>query len=233
MKWFEKWKEYTGEYGLQQLNEADMTRVLTKYVDDGFIVITSDRTCEAEKGLSGGDTCSAEESAEQDKINHQNYKEMVAAVRGSGFGYIPAFGGYKEKVVDKDTGKETSVDTDKPENSIIIVARPNIGKDHEALKALGIEIAKKYNQDSFFYKPPNPEDTKAYYIDRTGGVDMEFSSFRPEDVAQEFYTQLKKGRKRRFTALPENLEKIIYLRQHPKSVWEARRRYGEIFLRFQ
>ena len=90
-----------------------------------------------------------------------------------------------------------------------------------------------YNQDSFFYKPPNPEDTKAYYIDQQGGEDMEFSSFRPEDVAQEFYTQLKKGRKRRFTALPENLEKIIYLRQHPKSVWEARRRYGEIFLRFQ
>ena len=62
---------------------------------------------------------------------------------------------------------------------------------------------------------------------------MEFSSFRPEDVAQEFYTQLKKGRKRRFTALPENLEKTFYLRQHPKSVWEARRRYGEIFFRFQ
>ena len=62
---------------------------------------------------------------------------------------------------------------------------------------------------------------------------MEFSSFRPEDVAQEFYTQLKKGRKRRFTALPENLEKTFYLRQHPKSVWEARRRYGEIFFRFR
>ena len=34
----------------QVLTEASLGRVLSKYFDIGFMVITADRTCEAEKG---------------------------------------------------------------------------------------------------------------------------------------------------------------------------------------
>ena len=236
MKWNDKWKDFIGVYGLQQLTEADIPRILTKYMEDGFIVATSDRTCEAENGLAYGQVCTEEAAAAQELINQANYKDLIGMVRAAGFGYIPAFGGYKEKVIDKETGKETSVDTDKPENSIVIVARPQNGRDYEQLKALGVEITKKYNQDSFFYKPPDEIDRAAYYIDREGNVDDSapvFTDFKPQDLSQEFYTQLKKGQQRRFTALPENIERVIYLREHPKSVWEARKRYGEIFIKIQ
>ena len=236
MKWHTQWKNFIGIYGLQQLHEADIPRVLTKYMDNGFMVITSDRTCEAQHGLAFGKVCSEEAAAEQQLINQANYDDLVVLVRQAGFGYIPAFGGYKEKVIDKETGDETVVDTEEPENSLIIVARPNNGRDYEDLKRFGIAMAGKFNQDSFLYKPPNEIDPKAYYLDRNGDVDKtmpEFTTFKPEDLSQEFYTQLKKGQKRRFTALPENIERVIYLREHPKSTWEARKRYGEIFIRLK
>ena len=213
----EGWRKYSESIGWVPLSEARLARVMTKYMDEGFIIVTSDRTCNAEKGRK----CSAEEEQEQSKANKDNYKELLSDARSSGFGYIPALGGYKEKTVDPDTGEETRVDTEKPENSIIIVSRGDV----ESLKDFGLKMAKKYNQDSFFFKPPNSEDQGAYYLTQDGGIDMSFSSFKPEDIEQEFYTQLKKD-KRRFTALPE---RKVYFRERPSSVWEARRRYGEIY----
>jgi hypothetical protein len=211
------WRKYSNQIRWIPLTEARLARVMTKYMEDGFIILTSDRTCNAEKGRK----CTQEEDEEQYQINKQNYQDLVAAARSSGFGYIPAVGGYKEKVVDPETGEESLVDTANPENSIVIVSRGDI----DALKDFGFEVARKYNQDSFFFKPPNSEDTGAYYLTQDGSVDMSFSSFKPEDIEQEFYTQLKKD-KRRFTALPE---RRVHFRENPGSVWEARRRYGEIY----
>tara|TARA_B100000700_G_scaffold307170_1_gene383281 strand:- start:1979 stop:2659 length:681 start_codon:yes stop_codon:yes gene_type:complete len=213
----EGWRKYSESIEWIPLTEAKLARVMTKYMENGFIIITSDRTCNAEMGRK----CTQEEESEQASINKQNYQDLVADARTSGFGYIPALGGYKEKITDPETGQETTVDTEKPENSIIIVSRGDIA----ALKDFGLKIAKKYNQDSFFFKPPNEEDEGAYYLKQDGSVDMSFSSFKPEDIEQEFYTQLKKD-KRRFTALPE---RKVFFRDRPSSVWEARRRYGELY----
>ena len=40
---------------LQRLDEASMAGIQGKYMDHGFIVITSDRSCEAELGLPEGE----------------------------------------------------------------------------------------------------------------------------------------------------------------------------------
>jgi hypothetical protein len=115
------------------------------------------------------------------------------------------------------------VDTDDPEDSLLIHSR----KKPQELMQLGIDLSKQFNQDSFFYKPPADTDKNAYWIKQDGSIDMTFKDFTYNDISQIYYTQLAKKPQRRFTALPESFQ--FYLRKHPVSVSEARRRYGETF----
>ena len=135
-------------------------------------------------------------------------------------------------MLDPETGEITKVDTDKPENSVIIMARPEQGRDHEELKNIGMVLADKYGQDSFFYKPPNDIDEGAYWIKPDGSIDMKFDTFSVNDLKQQFYTQMARGPRHRFTALDENKELVFRVRTSPTSTAEARRRYGEVFLKF-
>lgn len=213
-----------GRYiSLQPITEADLSRIATDYMDDGFIIITSDRSCEAEQGLPSGEPCPEDLAAAQIQINQENFPILQKAVRDAGFGYIPVLGGYKEQLPTEPGEPKQYVDTDEPENSLLIHSR----KKPQELKDLGIELSKRFNQDSFFYKPPSDVDAKAYWIKQDGSIDMEFSDFSYNDISQIYYTQLAKKPHRRFTALPENFQ--FYLRKHPVSVSEARRRYGETF----
>ena len=46
-----------GRYiSLQPITEASLSRIVTDYMDDGFIIITSDRSCEAERGIPEGES---------------------------------------------------------------------------------------------------------------------------------------------------------------------------------
>jgi len=238
----ENWNNYLkiNGWGYQILSETSFSRIITDYGERGYIIITSDRSCEAELGLAPGKMCSVEQTIRQKKINRENMKKFLADIRMTGYGYIPTFGGYKEDLIDPATGEPVKdeegaivkVDTESPENSVVIVARPDRGRDHESLKRLGVSLAKKFNQDSFFYKPPNNVDDNAYYIKSDGGIDMTFSDFTVDDLRQQFYTQMKKGPKHRLTALPENKKLVFRMRTSPTSAFEAKRRYGEIFMNF-
>ena len=212
----------------QLLNETTLNRILGKYFEDGFIIITSERTCKAEKG----EDCTQQEAEEQAHQNNKNMAALQSLIRSSGYGYVPTLGGYKERVVDKETGKETVVDTGTPEESLVVVARPDKGLDHTHLMQLGVELAKDFNQDSFLYKPATADDTKAYYITQDGSVDLEFSDVSPNDLAQEYYTQLRKRRQERFS-FTENMIFELRIPKPPASTSEARKRYREHFYRLQ
>jgi len=236
----EKWNKYLKDnrWKYHILNETAFSRIVTDYGEAGYIIITSDRSCEAKKGT--GKECSEEEIAEQDRINGENMKLFLTDMRASGYGYIPTLGGYKENLIDPDTNKPVrdeegniiKVDTDKPENSIIVMARPDKDRDHEDLKDYGMKLANKYDQDNFFYKPPNSVDEGAYWIRPDGSIDMSFEKFTINDLTQEFYTQMARGPRHRFTALDEKKEMFFRVRTSPTSTAEARQRYGEYFMKF-
>lgn len=217
-------------YAMQRLDETTMTALQGKYNDQGFIVLTSDRTCAAEKGLPYGSQCPDSEEAAQQQKNLENREALKQQIRSAGFGFTPTLGGYKEKIEDEEG--TSYVDTDTPEHSFLIMARnDNPRTDYNALKQFGIEMAKMYNQDSFFFKPPDNVDPNSYYIKQDGSVDMSFTGRTYGDTNQEYYTQLAKGSekhdpKKRFTALPEGLMFPI----PPLSANEARSRRGEIFV---
>ena len=122
------------------------------------------------------------------------------------------------------------VDTDKPENAFIVMARPDKGLTYEKLKEFGISMANEYNQDSFLFKPANEDDTGAYYITKTGDVDMSFDDVTPNDIEQIYYTQLRKRRHERFT-FTEDLVYEMRIPNPPNSTAEARLRRGEVFYR--
>jgi hypothetical protein len=173
----------------QTITETSLGRIMTRHWDNGFIVISANRSAEAELGR----TPTPEEEAEQHKRNVENTASLKALIKAAGFGYIPVLGGFKEKVIDPDTGKEHLVDTPKPELSFIVPAGGDGITSTESLKALGQELAKKFNQDSFLYKPSTLESEKAFYITKDGNVDMEFSGeVVPNDLEQAYYTQLIK-----------------------------------------
>lgn len=216
----------------QILTEASLARVLTKYFDIGFIALSADRSCEAEKG---GD-CTPEDKQAQEQRNTQNENEIRKDIRNAGFGFIPTYGGFRELIVDPDTGKEAYMDNPNPEMSFIVPAKKAAStedrKDYEELKNLGVQLAKKYNQDSFLYKPPTNIDKKAYFITKTGDIDMEFENVKPNDLTQIYFTQLRKGKKDRFSLTEgKDIRFVVYVPKPPVDVSAARRRYGEIFLR--
>jgi len=232
----ENWRKYIfdSHHNYRILNETAFSRIVTDYGEGGYIVITSDRTCEAEKGAE----CSEEEEVLQSRSNALNMKGLQSDLRASGFGYLPTLGGYKEDLVDPKTGETTKVDTEEPENSVIVVARPSKGErfDHEGLKNLGMELSIKYGQDSFFYKPPDDINKGAYWLLPDGSVDLKFDTFTINDLNQEFYTQMVRGPRHRFTAvMKEELKReiVFRVRTSPTSAREARQRYGEVFLKFE
>ena len=55
-------------FGYQLVTEASLGRVLGKYFEIGFIIISAERSCEAEQGRE----CSEDEEYEQEKLNKQN-----------------------------------------------------------------------------------------------------------------------------------------------------------------
>ena len=225
-------KTSKSSYRMHRLDETTMTALQGKYMEAGFIVITPDRTCQAELGLAYGEPCPEGAAEEQARKNQQNREAMKQEIRAAGFGFTPVMGGYKEKLVDPDTGAESRVDTNEPEAGFLVMAQPGRpGLGIEELKNLGMALAAKYNQDSFFFKPPDTESTDAFYLKRDGSVDMTFHNFKFGDLEQEFYTQLAKGPEKkqpekRFSAIMESMLVPI----PPKNATEARSRRGEFFV---
>lgn len=217
----------------QRLDEVSLHRIFEKYYELGFIIISSDRSCEAEKGAD----CTDEEIAAQRQSNIENRKLLQKQVRKAGFSYLPVFGGYKEKVAQPD-GSFKEADTKKPESSLIVPAMKVGGKKHDpdslyklALKLIQPKSAGGFNQDSFLWKPPQAEDSKAYFIDQAGNTELEFEAKTANDLTQPYYTYLKtKWKDTKRFSMTECFE--VFINNHPKNASEAFTRYGEDFFKF-
>jgi|TARA_Y100000310_G_scaffold239067_1_gene242625 hypothetical protein len=226
----------------QLVTEASLGRVLGKYFEIGFIIVSAERSCDSEKGRE----CTDEEQLDQEKQNKQNERRIRGDIQDEGFGFVPAYGGFRELVVDPDTGEERFQDNPNPEASFVIPLKP--GKSVSELKELGIKLSKNYNQDSFLFKPPVSGDNKAYFINQDGDIEMSFGNVTVADMTQVYYTYLRKSApNRRFsmtepetdpTPGPEgdtgtNLQEhfAMYIPKSPKTFGDAKRRMGEIFIR--
>ncbi len=226
-------REGNRTYSMQKLNETTMTAVQGKYMQSGFIVLTSDRSCQAEMGIPYGEPCPDDKVDFYEQNNIENREILKKWVRSAGFGFTPVYGGYREEIKDEEGNVVGHVDDDNPEHSLLIMAREGTkGKDHIALKSFGMQVADAFNQDSFFYKPPNSQDTNAYFVRRDGSIADTFSDFVFGDLKQTYFTQLARGKQKhqlhkRFSAIPE----CLYVPKPPLTAIEARERRGEIFIK--
>jgi hypothetical protein len=111
---------------------------------------------------------------------------MIDDIKKSGFSYTPTYGGFIENL---GSDNETTV----YERSFIIYNKDKNGKNcnFNDLYKLGLELCKKYNQDSFLVQAPN-ENPK--YIKKDGSLDFEFNGGKVfNDVSQEYFTDLHKN----------------------------------------
>lgn len=145
---------------------------------------------------------------------------MIKNIKRLGFSYTPVYGGYIEN---KGLDNEKEV----YERSFVIYNRNKEGQtlNINDLFNFGVELARKYNQESFLFKAPN-ETPK--YITQGGEIDMEFTdptSFN--DVTKQYFTSLYKD--------PEKLDRFSFNECYinPKAVTysegHARFASGEIF----
>ena len=81
----ENWNSYLRDerWGYRLLSETSFSRIVTDYGERGYIIITSDRSCEAERMLPPGKQCSEEEIAEQSEVNNSNMSELQSEIRAS------------------------------------------------------------------------------------------------------------------------------------------------------
>lgn len=128
----------------------------------------------------------------------------------SGYGYIPVWGGYKE--INPETGNK--YDAASFEMRDLLVPNHKVGNSSQSMKPTNCQNwAKNLHKNTIsvgYLQTERREE--AYWIDRNGNVDMEFTDVSVNDLAQEFFTKLKHVRNqqkadRRFTFVNGNLLK--------------------------
>jgi hypothetical protein len=143
---------------LKKINETTLKEMLSFHNKTGYVIISAWRS-------------------ENDKSENKKLNDILKSdIKNSQFSYIPAWGGFVE--TDKNTGKKRRV----KKQSFIIFNRKKV-KDElfetdNELKMFGKELAKKYGQESYLFKPKGDEK-KAYYIKQNGTIDMIFNSISP------------------------------------------------------
>ena len=85
------------------LSESSMSRILGKYFDIGFIIISASRDCQTIKGSP----CDEKELLDQIKTNKENTNSLAKDIKNSGFGFVPTYGGFQEEV--EGTGEKVVV----------------------------------------------------------------------------------------------------------------------------
>jgi hypothetical protein len=195
------------------LRETNLAKMLSTHSDAGYIIITAFRS----------------EYPYVENVRRNN--KLKQDIDKSGYSYIPVWGGYIET---KDSGEMKKV----KERSFIITNFPR-GKsvpkeDSKELKSLGKTLCKKYNQETFLYKPTGTESI-AYYLKDSGAVDQKFTGVTPSEAADIYFTNLSKAARKEFKVSKSFTyqEGVLWFAQSPNSLSEAYKRRGEVFLRFE
>lgn len=197
------------------IQETSLNRILNHHYKDGFIIVTSYR------------------DENSDEVNKKNFEELKNLVKTAKFSFIPVWGGFIENI-----GTENAKEVHEPAlfipNQIIATSRTLETTDN--LKKLGLILVKKFNQDSFLFKPKD-NDNKSYYITKDDTIDTTFNSNSVNDLTNKYFTRLNKQSDnktdKRFTFTEE-----LYIHPSPtqryknhtqKIIKSAISRYGENF----
>lgn len=210
------------------INELNAKSLLDKHGKYGFIVISPCRGY-ADFNINPEDKNAKEQLA---AINNQRIKDIISIIKRSGYSYTPVYGGFIEN---KGTDNEQNV----YERSFVIYNHDKQGNvlNMEDLYNFGIELSKKYNQDSFLIKSP---DEKPKYITKDGTIDMEFdgkTSFN--DLSQEYFTDLHKNTHKYGDITDKTPTRFSYVEAYinpaPMGLSEAHSRHssGEVFLPYK
>lgn len=167
---------------LVSLNESNAKRVLDKHSKSGFIIISPCR------GYSDFNIDVEDNDAKQqlNRINNDRIKKMISIIKKTDYSYMPVYGGFIENI---DTEYEEHV----YERSFIIFNKDKKGNEVglDKLFDLGIELCKKFNQDSFLFQKPG-EHPK--YYDKDGNLDFECGDkVEFNDFTQQYWTDLHKN----------------------------------------
>ena len=156
--------------------ESNITRSLELGKIYGFIILSA---CRSDWDL--------DDKINNNRINKKKTKELMSDIQKCGLSYIQVYGGY----VEKGLGEVT-------EDSFFIlnydVRTNSYYSDMDYLKDVGIDLCKKYNQDSFLFSPPYE---KPYYVDKFGNEDdYKFGKIvfnAPTDEQNPYFISFKKG----------------------------------------
>jgi len=192
------------------LQETSLKKMLGTHSDAGYIIISASR-------------------GEYDYVeNVRRTNDMKKAIDASGYSYIPVWGGFVET---NEQGERQEV----KEKSFIITnfkrGKGEPGQGSDPLKELGQSLARQFDQESFLFKPQGSE-SKAYYLDSSGGVVASFNATSPTTAADNYFTNLKKSKKKASVGKSFTYsEGVVYLAKSPLTVSEAIKRFGEIFFK--
>jgi hypothetical protein len=195
----------------QYVDESSLNRLLTKHYKDGFIIITSYR------------------NENDDTANKKSFEELKRTVRDNKYSFIPVWGAFIEDAETPDAREVKEPALIIPNHKVASTAP----YPEDNLKELGIDLCKKYNQDSFLYKPAASTD-KAYYIDKSGKVVTTFTNKTINYLTQIYFTKLfnTKSTKGDFSGKTDKrftFTEQLYLNKSPRAMNEAIKRYGEHF----
>lgn len=182
----------TSVFVYKRFDESSLSRVI-QHCQRGFMAISSDR---GELKHEDGTKYTDEELA---KANIENRKKLENDLRRNGLGYISTLGGYGELLPN---GDKRFVDD---EHSKFV---PYPGEDKmsfEQFRNLGIELAKKYQQDSVLIAEPvkdndgNTIGLNAAYWEHPNENDWNYKQGDLKftnigfDKMPDYYSKLKKG----------------------------------------
>lgn len=149
-------------------------------------------------------------------VNRVNNVSLAHDIRQHGWGYTPTLGGYREKIRDPHTDKETGEGRNiENEESYFITG----GQDKDAFREQILKLVQKYEQESAIIK--YADDPIAHFIYNTGKEEPA-GEWKPSSLAK-FYTRMRKGpgspvspeRPRKFTfANPDSEEPESKLEFH-------------------
>lgn len=168
---------------LVSINENNIKRIIATHSDNGYIVISP---CRGGSDFGIDPDKNQHEADKLANINKKRVREMISDIKSTGFSYTPTYGGFKENL---GTDRETTV----YERSFIVYNKDKKGanRDFKELYDFGLEMCRKYNQDSFLVQAPG-ENPK--YIKQDGDVDFEFGGGKVfNDISQEYFTDLHKN----------------------------------------
>lgn len=207
----EAYKKMVNRQKAIELSEASLSHIIGKK-HDGYFIISACRgnnnddnwvTHELFDKLGGTDSKEFKSLSkdEQHKYLDNNYwnniktKELMRDLHDLGYGFVPTYGGFKEKSPSNSEG------TDVFEKSFFVpfqLKDADNKEGFEKMKSDIIALGKKYRQESVAICPPN--EAPYFYVtyqygngDPVGSEQRYFGrDYNINDVAKEYFTSLNK-----------------------------------------